>query len=299
MRKDKHPPIPEVATPPKQDIDSGKRPPAPLGDNSQQAPTTESHSSHPSQPQEMEVHHHTHTARKKFKHYAFEFFMLFLAVFCGFLAEYQLEHVIEKEREKQYMASLVRDLQVDTTEINNNIEGLSSLVSTYDTLLGLLHNIDPNKRANELYYHFFPTITYWLFRPSNRTIDQLKGAGFMRLIRNMNVSDSITDYYNYVEYYQITEQTFKDQFYRYHDDAYQVFDYKTADPYANDPELKGLLNANTPALKLASYDKTLHIPMYNKLSLIRVVAKQNIIYLIDLKRKATSTIQFLKKEYQL
>jgi hypothetical protein len=27
--------------------------------------------------------------------------MLFLAVFCGFLAEYQLEHKIEKNREKQ------------------------------------------------------------------------------------------------------------------------------------------------------------------------------------------------------
>ena len=28
--------------------------------------------------------------------------MLFLAVFCGFLAEYQLEHTIEHRKEKQY-----------------------------------------------------------------------------------------------------------------------------------------------------------------------------------------------------
>ena len=40
----------------------------------------------------MEVHHHTHTPRKKWTHYFWEFLMLFLAVFCGFLAEYQLEH---------------------------------------------------------------------------------------------------------------------------------------------------------------------------------------------------------------
>jgi hypothetical protein len=32
--------------------------------------------------------------------------MLFLAVFCGFLAEYQLEHKIEKERGRQYLACL-------------------------------------------------------------------------------------------------------------------------------------------------------------------------------------------------
>ncbi len=44
----------------------------------------------------MEVHHHTHPAhgKKTWKAYFWEFLMLFLAVFCGFLAEYQLEHVI-------------------------------------------------------------------------------------------------------------------------------------------------------------------------------------------------------------
>ena len=39
----------------------------------------------------MEVHAHTHTARKKWTHCFWEFIMLFLAVFCGFLAEYQFE----------------------------------------------------------------------------------------------------------------------------------------------------------------------------------------------------------------
>jgi len=43
----------------------------------------------------MEVHAHSHTVpiaigRKKWTHYFWEFLMLFLAVFCGFLAEYQL-----------------------------------------------------------------------------------------------------------------------------------------------------------------------------------------------------------------
>jgi hypothetical protein len=59
----------------------------------------------------MEVHHHAHTFRKKWTHYFWEFLMLFLAVFCGFLAEYQLEHKIEKNREKQFMKSTLVDLQ--------------------------------------------------------------------------------------------------------------------------------------------------------------------------------------------
>ena len=66
----------------------------------------------------MEVHHHAHTARKKWTHYFWEFLMLFLAVFCGFLAEYQLEHKIEKDRAKQYVYSLYEDLKTDTARLN-------------------------------------------------------------------------------------------------------------------------------------------------------------------------------------
>ena len=69
----------------------------------------------------MEVHAHTSRTsgtRKKWTHYLWEFIMLFLAVFCGFLAENQREHYIEHQREKQYMRSLLEDLQTDTATIN-------------------------------------------------------------------------------------------------------------------------------------------------------------------------------------
>jgi hypothetical protein len=71
----------------------------------------------------METHvHHLHKAPgKNFWHYFFEFFMLFLAVFCGFLVENFREHKIEREREEQYMKSLVNDLAMDTSVINTNL----------------------------------------------------------------------------------------------------------------------------------------------------------------------------------
>ena len=58
---------------------------------------------------DMEVHHHAHDPaaphhQKNWKSYFWEFLMLFLAVFCGFLAEYQLEHKIERDREKKFQA---------------------------------------------------------------------------------------------------------------------------------------------------------------------------------------------------
>ncbi len=56
----------------------------------------------PQTEENMEVHHHGHVhEKKKWKEYVFQFLMLFLAVFCGFLAENQREHVVENQREKK------------------------------------------------------------------------------------------------------------------------------------------------------------------------------------------------------
>ena len=65
----------------------------------------------------MEVHTHTHTARKKWTNYFWEFLMLFLAVFCGFMAENIREHKIEQYRANEFARSLVQDLQNDTAAI--------------------------------------------------------------------------------------------------------------------------------------------------------------------------------------
>ena len=83
----------------------------------------------------MEVHHHSHTTRKKWAHYFWEFLMLFLAVFCGFLAEYQLEHKIEKDRERQYMVTMIEDLRSDSTMLESNIRKRTSRINMMDSLV--------------------------------------------------------------------------------------------------------------------------------------------------------------------
>ena len=48
--------------------------------------------------------------------------MLFLAVFCGFLAEYQLEHKIEKERARQLAKNLYAEVYADSIAIQQVLE---------------------------------------------------------------------------------------------------------------------------------------------------------------------------------
>ena len=66
--------------------------------------------------------------------------MLFLAVFCGFLAENQREHYIEKVRARQYARSLVNDLKRDTVMVNWIIGEMKSSNRWTDSLILFLHD---------------------------------------------------------------------------------------------------------------------------------------------------------------
>lgn len=141
----------------------------------------------------MEVHHHSHTARKKWTHYFWEFFMLFLAVFCGFLAEYQLEHKIEKDREKQYVQSLVRDLENDTLQFGKTMARVMNKLPYYDSVLQFLK--DPARAGQPLPFRFYIRTNLEVFyRPVNATLEQLKNSGNLRLIGKQYRLDSIIQY---------------------------------------------------------------------------------------------------------
>ena len=143
----------------------------------------------------MEVHAHAHTPRKKWNHYFWEFLMLFLAVFCGFLAEYQLEHKIEKDREKQYMQTFIYDLQNDTATLNAGFPLKDQRIVAIDSVF-LFFEFNPHVTTipGHVFRHMYRTLWDRHYRRNSTTIDQLKNAGGMRLIRKKNVADSIAAY---------------------------------------------------------------------------------------------------------
>ncbi|HVT85158.1 MAG TPA: hypothetical protein VHD35_08130 [Chitinophagaceae bacterium] len=143
----------------------------------------------------MEVHHHPHAEEKRLKHYLFEFFMLFLAVFCGFLAENFREHQVEKQRGTQYLHSLFEDLKNDTAQCSVSIEELNedktALGNLRDCFTVLSRNIRSTDCLKEIIKH---SLGFKDFIYSDRTIQQLKNAGGLRLIQNKEIADSIASY---------------------------------------------------------------------------------------------------------
>ncbi len=143
----------------------------------------------------MEVHAHSHTARKKWTHYFWEFIMLFLAVFCGFLAENQREHMIEHQREKRYITSLVKDVELDIVSMKEAAEVRKKYINYYDSLVHLFKNYNDSS-LNDIYFYARHAGRTTDFKYHDGTIQQLKSSGSLRLIRNKNVVDSIVIYDN-------------------------------------------------------------------------------------------------------
>lgn len=155
----------------------------------------------------MEVHHHAHDPavphpKKNWKSYFWEFLMLFLAVFCGFLAEYQLEHKIEKDRAKEFAISLIRDLENDTTAMNLHKKTGDVYCSITDSLFLLSEaKLDGNNAAE---FSFYTRFMYWTANMSwNRaTFEQIKNSGGLRYFKNHELLQKLMKYNSLIENYE-------------------------------------------------------------------------------------------------
>ncbi len=151
----------------------------------------------------MEVHHHSHSSpeNKNWKSYAWEFLMLFLAVFCGFLAEYFLEHRIEKEKGSQYVQSMIEDMKSDSAKIEKILVRIENQRLGLDSL-SLLFSNPPNSVSiiKRMYFLMIKnTLNTYAISFTKRTIAQLRNSGGMRLIPNKTSADEITSYSELVD----------------------------------------------------------------------------------------------------
>ena len=149
----------------------------------------------------MEVHAHTHTPRKKWTHYFWEFLMLFLAVTIGFFVENQREHYVERNRAKEYAKALVEDLAKDTTEIFDVIREDKLILTCFDSISSIIQKGIKNKMVPGSFYYYSTIGTavasvVW----NNATLTQITQSGNLRYFTNPQLIKKISLYYSISEY---------------------------------------------------------------------------------------------------
>jgi hypothetical protein len=148
----------------------------------------------------MEVHHHSHPpgpglhqGKKKWTHYFWEFLMLFLAVFCGFLAENQREHMIEHKRAKQFALSLLSDVRSDTAALNTAIDFGNKKVKAADDLVAQLEQPVEKWKDTLIYDYGGATGRYRPFQHNSGTYEQIKASGSLRYFKQ-DLADLLNKY---------------------------------------------------------------------------------------------------------
>jgi len=247
----------------------------------------------------MEVHHHAHTARKKWTHYLWEFLMLFLAVTLGFLVENQREHYVEHQREKQFVRSLFNDIKSDTANIARIINARTIKELSLDSFSYMMNNPDPGRFMKQIYQYAVyagRTLPY-RFVPNDGTMQQLKNSGALRLIRNRTVVDSISKYdisvRNMLGQYAVEEN----QIEHYRTAAAKIFDALV---------MNSMLDENAAVVHLppdnASFQPFTKRELYEwnyRTYGLGGINKANRRDLRLLLKQATELLDLLKKEYHL
>ena len=152
----------------------------------------------------MEVHAHSHTERKKWTHYFWEFLMLFLAVSLGFYAENLREGMIHKEQVKTNMRSLLSDLESDMLVFDSVIDRNQYAYTMADSLIELLHN-DISNTPDIYFTARSVTANIGYYYSNSKSFDQMKSAGILRFIHPQDLLDSLGNYY--VSFQWLADQT--------------------------------------------------------------------------------------------
>ena len=138
---------------------------------------------------------------KKARQYLVEFLMIFLAVFFGFLADNWRENLQENEREKEFIRSIVEDLKSDTLQSGRVLLQLKKTSENIDRVLDELASPGIIENSNRAYELWTKNLDIKVFVSNDRTIQQLKNSGELRLIRKKGVSDGIMKYDQAVKNY--------------------------------------------------------------------------------------------------
>jgi len=160
--------------------------------------------------------------------------MLFLAVTLGFLVENQREHYVDRKKERVYIRSILKDLVNDTVNFSQFIGKTLENESRIDSLISKLKSYKPSDPTAELYYlarTLFGRIERLQY--NKRTYDQLKSSGSLRLIHDQRVLDSVSKYFESLQWIDLQNQLQIERQTLYGVQLGEVFDAWTIDSVFN------------------------------------------------------------------
>ncbi len=243
----------------------------------------------------MEVHAHTHSPRKKWTHYLWEFMMLFLAVYLGFFAENLREHKIESQRAKKYAILLKADLINDTFQLNNLMGDSITMKKMLIQSKNILDKSQNEITVGDLRQLSEQSFSLEYFIPRDATYSQLKNSGNLRLFTNLDISVALSQYESALKHFtDIRQLTMSGMggIQSEHILQHDISIYKFLKRSINNDSLQ---SARKAGYNFRSWDESNKI----KIDMAEIYENFNELLYPTLKYYVIQIIQLLNKEYNL
>lgn len=133
---------------------------------------------------------------KNWKKYVFEFIMLFLAVFLGFLAENFREDYVEKQHAKELAKSFYEELRNDSVTVISKIESRKKKESAIRYMVDFFRDSSLQSSSKALSINFIWAITARtpiIFTPRTVVLDQIKSSESLRYFKSFELQKLIGD----------------------------------------------------------------------------------------------------------
>ena len=162
----------------------------------------------------MDAHHPHHiTHKKKWGEYLLEFFMLFLAVFLGFVTENIREHIVEKNRAHQFLQSMQVDVRTNISNLDSLMRQDNKYISDYDSLvMWLLSDSASIDRA--VFAKNMGAVWVRNFLVRKETYEQMKSSGSLRYVGDIEFLKKMMDYERITNFAQYRNQEFEKKYYQ-------------------------------------------------------------------------------------
>ncbi len=243
----------------------------------------------------MEVHQHTHPAhgKKLLKEYFWEFLMLFLAVFCGFLAEFKLEQMIENHREKKFASLVLSDLRGDSIYFEKRAKEMN-LIKKRSKALFLLMTQTQKPTDKEIIEATKAVSFLFEIHAITATYEQMKASGSLRYLKDETLITAMQQYYDVLLPRVIKAVDFEQDFNKTHITPFRLKHFRAQDfNFETDS-----LITNNPIILNRTQETDQEL-----LNIFQTYHRQHLQITLELipsaSKKLNSLINLLKSEYHL
>ncbi len=134
---------------------------------------------------------------KYLKYAVGEIFLVVIGILIALQINNWNEQQNERKIEKQYMQNMLEDLRDDLVIYRNFQKRNDEIYNLVDSIVSGLKAGNRKEHVSELSYRTrMVTIKWMIIHPVERTYEQMKSSGHLRLVEHKRVADGISNYYN-------------------------------------------------------------------------------------------------------